>query len=42
MSDKDLRKRVKFFMKCKEVMWKRWIVEYVRGFRESYRRVGGE
>lgn len=40
--DKDLRKRAKFLMKCKEVMWKRWTAEYVRGLRESHRRAGGE
>lgn len=28
--DKDLRKRAKFLMKCKEVMWKRWMAEYVK------------
>ena len=40
--DKDLRKRAKFLMKCKEVMWKRWTAEYIRGLRESHRRAGGE
>lgn len=40
--DKDLRKRAKFLMKCKEVMWKRWTAEYVRGLRESHRQAGGE
>jgi len=40
--DKDLRKRAKFFLKCKEVMWKRWTAEYIRGLRESHRQAGGE
>lgn len=40
--DKDLRKRGKFLLKCKEVMWKSWTTEYVRSLRESHRRAGGE
>ena len=42
VSDKDPRKRAKYLLKCKEVMWKRWTAEYVRGLRESHRRAGGE
>ena len=36
------RFKPKFLMKCKEVMWKRWTAEYIRGLRESHRRAGGE
>ena len=39
--EKDLRKRAKFLLKCKEVMWKRWTTEYVRSLRESHRQAGG-
>ena len=42
LPEKDLRKRAKFLLRCKEVMWKRWTTEYVRGLRESHRRVGGK
>ena len=41
LPEKDLRKRAKFLQKCKEVMWKRWTAEYVRGLRESHRLAGG-
>ena len=40
--DKDLRKRVKFLLKSKEAMWKRWTSEYmyVRSLREQHRQAG--
>lgn len=38
----DLRKRAKFLLKCKDVMWKRWTAEYMRSLRESHRRAGGK
>ena len=36
LPDKDLRKRAKFLLKCKEAMWKRWTSEYVRSLREQH------
>lgn len=30
----DLRKRVKYMRRCKDVMWSRWTTEYIRGLRE--------
>ena len=42
LAEKDLRKRAKFLLKCKEVMWKRWTSEYVRSLREHHRSVGGK
>ena len=33
IEEKDLRKRAKYFLKCKQAMWKRWSSEYVRGLR---------
>ena len=41
LSEKDLRERAKFLLKCKEVMWKRWTAEYARSLRENHRRAGG-
>ncbi len=32
----DLRKRAKYLRKCKDVMWKRWSQEYLRGLRERH------
>ena len=34
--DKDLRKRAKFLKRCKDVVWRRWTKEYVRGLRERH------
>ena len=42
LPEKDLRKRAKFLLKCKDVMWKRWTAEYVRSLREIHRRAGGK
>ena len=42
LPEKNLRKRAKFLLKCKEVMWKRWTAEYIRSLRESHRRAGGK
>ena len=42
LPEKNLRRRAKFLLKCKEVMWKRWTAEYVRSLRESHRRAGGK
>ena len=42
LPDKDLRKRAKFLLKCKEVIWKRWSSEYVRSLREQHRGAGGK
>ena len=32
--DKDVRKRYKFLLKCKDALWKRWTTEYLRALRE--------
>ena len=40
--DKDLRKRGKYLIKCKEVTWNRWTLEYLRSLREQHRQAGGE
>ena len=37
--EKDLRKRAKFLLKCKQAMWNRWTREYVRSLREQHRLV---
>ena len=42
LPDKDLRKRARYLLKCKEVMWKRWTSEYVRNLREQHRQAGGK
>ena len=36
IEEKDLRKRAKYLLKCKQAMWKRWSSEYVRGLRERH------
>ena len=41
LDDVDLRKRAKFLRKCKELMWRRWSLEYVRGLRERHRQKKG-
>ena len=41
LDDVDLRKRAKFLRKCKELMWRRWSREYVRGLRERHRQKNG-
>ena len=35
IEEKDLRKRAKYLIKCKQAIWKRWSEEYVRGVREG-------
>lgn len=42
LPDKDLRKRAKFLLKCKEAMWKWWMSEYVRSLREQHLQAGGK
>ena len=42
LPEKNLRKRAKFLLKCKEVMWKQWTAEYVRSLQESHRWAGGK
>ena len=37
IEEKDLRKRAKQLLKCKQAMWNRWTREYVRGLREQHR-----
>ena len=32
----DLRKRARYLAKCKDVVWKRWSTEYLRGLRERH------
>ena len=34
IEEKDLRKRAKYLLKCKEAMWRRWSREYLSGLRE--------
>ena len=36
ITDKHLRKRAKYLMKCRENMWKRWRNEYIRSLRERH------
>ncbi len=36
IKDKDLRKRAKFLLRCKESLWKRWQSEYLRALRERH------
>ena len=38
--EKDLRKRAKLLLKCKQSMWNRWTREYVRSLREQHRLKG--
>jgi len=40
--DKDLRKRAKYLIKCKEIMWNLGTREYLRSLREQHRQAGGE
>ena len=42
LEDKELWKRAKILRKCKEVMWKRWIREYVRSLCERHVDGGGQ
>ena len=37
IEEKDLRKRAKHLLKCKQAMWNQWSREYVRGLREQHR-----
>ena len=32
----DLRKRARYLAKCKDVVWKRWSTEYLRGLHERH------
>lgn len=32
----DLRKRARYLARCKDVIWKRWSAEYLRGLRERH------
>ena len=34
IDEHDLRKRAKHLRHCKQIIWKRWSTEYVRGLRE--------
>ena len=36
IEDKDLRKRAKYILRCKESLWKRWKSEYLRALRERH------
>ena len=42
LPDKELRKRVRYLTRCKEMMWNRWSKEYVRNLRAQHGRAGGE
>ena len=37
LEDKDLRKRARYLLKCKDAMWRRWSTEYLRALRERHR-----
>ena len=37
LEEKDLRKRARYLMKCKDAMWRRWSREYLRALRERHR-----
>ena len=41
LREKDLRKRAKFLLRCKRVMWKRWATEYLRVLHEQHRLKSG-
>eukprot|EP00794_Sanderia_malayensis_P007573 gene7573-biopygen6100 len=34
--DKDMKKRANYLKRCKELLWKRWTAEYIRGLRERH------
>ena len=34
--DTDLRKRVRYIRRCKDVLWSRWTGEYFKSFRERH------
>ena len=34
VKDYDLRKRAKYLLKCKDVLWKRGIIEYLKARRK--------
>ena len=36
VEEKDLRKRAKYLMKCKESVWRKWSSEYLRRLRQSH------
>ncbi len=36
VDDRDMRRRAKYLMKCKEALWKRWQAEYLRALRERH------
>ncbi|XP_068697519.1 uncharacterized protein [Montipora foliosa] len=42
LQERDLQKRAKYLLRCKEVMWSRWTKEYVRSLRERHRKCGGD
>ena len=42
IDNRDLRKRAKFMIKCKESVWKRWSREYVKSLRERHVNGGGK
>ena len=42
IQERDLRKRAKYLLRCKEAMWCRWMKEYVRSLRERHSKSGGE
>ena len=36
IESKDLRKRVRYLRRCKDLMWIRWTEEYIRSLRERH------
>ncbi|XP_028413930.1 uncharacterized protein LOC114536783 [Dendronephthya gigantea] len=42
VEDHSLRKRAKFLRRCKDLLWRRWYREYVRGLRDRHRQDNGK
>ena len=42
IQERDLKKRAKYLLRCKEAMWCRWTKEYVQSLRERHSKSGGE
>lgn len=36
VEDVDLRKRVRYIRRCKDILWSRWTTEYIRSLRERH------
>ena len=38
----DLRKRARYVRRCKDVLWSRWTMEYIRSLRERQSETQGQ